>query len=394
MEPSPFGPGNPERPTLAYLFLRFLRIGGLAWGGPIAQIALMHRELVERDQWISETRFKKVLALYQALPGPEAHELAVYFGSIKRGRWGGLLTGLAFMLPGIILITLLAALYSQAAATSDWGDRLLYGARPAVLALLAWGFVMLARRSLTTPVAVVIAVAAAGVSFFVPTLSFAWILAGGGIVALAVALARSQVRPPRTAALFVPIALVWNYVAPSATLWGLAVVSLKAGLLSFGGAYTALPFLQDGAVQDHAWITNEQFLDALALCGLVPAPLIAVGTFVGYLVSGLVGALLATVLIFAPAFAFTMIGHELFERLVNEPRLHEFLLGVTAAVIGLMLVIAGRVGESAFVDAPTVMLGLLAFGLFATRRFPIPLVLGACAGLGLGIQWFLEDFAA
>lgn len=388
-EPSPFGPGNPERPTLRYLFLRFLRVGFLAWGGPVAQIGLMHREVVERDGWVDEARFRKVLALYQALPGPEAHELAVYFGTVKRGRAGGFLTGLAFMLPGVVLVTLLAAAYTLTAETTRWGGLLLYGVRPAVIGLLAWGFVKLARRSASTPTLAAIAAAAALAAFLLPWLSFVLLLALGGAAALGVALARRRVAPPRRVAplLAAPLVLAGAYPALTAAgLWGVAVVSLKAGLLSFGGAYTAIPFLQRGAVLEHGWLTDDQFLDAFALSGLMPAPLIAVGTFVGYLAAGFPGALVATVAIFAPAFAFTLLGHDAFERLVQEPRLHEFLLGVTAAVIGLILVASVPLSLAAFPDPWTVALGLLAFAALASGKVPIPLVILGAAALGLGIQ--------
>lgn len=382
-EPSPFAPGNPEAPSLRYVFLRFLRVGGLAWGGPVAQIGLMHREIVERDRWIDETRFRKVLALYQALPGPEAMELAVYFGMLKRGRWGGFLAGLGFMLPGVVLVTLLAALYTATAETSRVGQLLLYGVRPAVLGLVAWGFVKLARRSLATLPLALVAVAAAAAAFLLPWLSFLVLLVAGGLVTLGVA----AVARPR-AALLVPLALA----VPAATLGGLgavAWVSAKAGLLSFGGAYTAVPFLREGAVDTYAWTTDAGFLDAFALSGLVPAPLIAVGTFVGWLAAGLPGAVVATVAIFAPAFAFTLAGHDVLERLVDEPRLHAFLLGVTAAVIGLVVVASVPLARAAFVDPWTMVLGAGAFAALVSGRVPIPVVLVVAAALGLAVQTWL-----
>lgn len=386
-EPSPFAPGDPEDPSLRYLFLRFLRIGFLAWGGPIAQIGLMHRELVERDKWVDETRFKKVLALYQALPGPEAHELAVYFGYLKRGRPGAIVTGLGFMLPGVILVTLLAVLYTLTAETTRIGQLLLYGARPAVFALIAWGFIKLARRSLNTPILIAIALLAAVAAYFLPVVGFIPILIVGGILALAAAKATGKLeRPARTMAIL-PLGLGIAFPALTATgLVAVAILGIKAGLLSFGGAYTAVPFLQQGAVEQHGWITNDEFLDAFALSGLMPAPLISVGVFVGYLAAGLAGALVITVTMFAPAFAFTLIGHEFFERIVNEPRLHEILLGVTAAVIGLILVASVPLALAAFPDVWTTLLGAASLAALLTQRVPIPVALIGSALLGLAIQ--------
>jgi chromate transporter len=367
--PSPFGPGNPERPSLRYLFLRFLRYGLLAWGGPVAQIGLMHRELVERDGWVDETRFRKTLALYQALPGPEAHELTVWFGLLKRGRWGGFLAGLAFMLPGVLLITLLAALYVAFAQTSLVASVLLYGARPGVLALIAFAFWRLARQSLAGWDLAAVGALAALVGFLFPGVGFVLILLAGGLLVLAARAAQGGI----AGAL-----LVLGVGAPLVTAGGLAALALlsaKVGLLTFGGAYTAIPFLREGAVSQQGWMTDDQFLDALALAGLVPGPLIAIGTFVGYVAAGWVGALVATVIIFAPAFGFTLLGHRVLERLVHEPRLHAFLLGVTAAVVGLILAASVPLAQAALLDVPTILIALAALGALASKRAPIPVVL-------------------
>lgn len=379
-EPSPWSPGNPERPSLRYLFLRFLRHGLLAWGGPVAQIGMMHRELVERDRWVDEPRFRKTLALYQALPGPEAHELTVWFGTLKRGRIGGLLAGLAFMLPGAILVTLAAIAYVRYAQTSDVAAGLLYGVRPAVLALIAFAFWRLAKHSLNGWDLAAIGALAAIVAYLAPGVSFLMILLAGGLLALAARLGT------RSMGALVPLVTLATF--PALTLGGLAalaVLSAKVGLLTFGGAYTAIPFLHEGAVEQHGWMTDDQFLDALALCGMLPGPLIAIGTFVGYFAAGLPGALVATAIIFAPAFAFTMIGHELFERLVHEPRLHAFLLGVTAAVVGLIVTASVPLAIVAVHDWPTLVLALAALGALLSKRVPVPVVI---LGAGLaGAAW-------
>ena len=383
-EPGPFAPGNPERPSLRYLFLRFLRHGLLAWGGPVAQIGMMHRELVERDGWMTEERFRKVLAVYQALPGPEAHELAVHFGHMKRGRLGGLLTGLAFMLPGVVLVTLLAALYVRFADTAGYADLLLYGVRPAVLALIAFAFWRLASGSLRGVDLALVGAGAALVGLLWPGVGFLLVLLAGGLV---VGLVRKAPPLPAAHHLLVPLPLA--LVLPALTLGGLAALALlsaKVGLLTFGGAYTAIPFLRQGAVVEYGWITDDQFLDALALSGMVPGPLIAVGTFVGYQAAGLVGALVATVVIFTPAFAFTLLGGRHLEALVENARLHAFLLGVTAAVVGLIVVATVPLAQAALVDAWTVALALAALALLATRKVPVPLVIlgSALAGLAVG----------
>lgn len=385
-ELSPFGPGNPERPTAVYIFLRFLRYGWLAWGGPVAQIALMHRELVDRDRWIGEDRFRKVLALYQALPGPEAHELAVYFGMLKRGRVGGFLAGLGFMLPGVLLVTALAALYVRFSATTDLANLLLFGVRPAVVALIAVAFWRLLKATVTGPEHVALAVGAALAPALLPQTNFLILLLAGGLLALLTAFATGQARPPRNLPILVPFLLATFPALSTSGLAALAVISAKAGLLTFGGAYTAIPFLHDGAVLEQAWITEAQFLDALAISGMVPGPLIAVGTFIGYQAAGLAGAVVATLLIFAPAFAFTLLGHRFFEPVVFEPRLHAFLLGVTATVIGLIAATVLEVSETVVESPAGLALAALAGLAFATRRVPIPVVILASAAAGILAQ--------
>lgn len=367
--------------SLAALFARFLRHGLLAWGGPVAQIAAMHRDLVEREQWVDETRFRKQLAVYQALPGPEATELAVWFGTLARGRWGGLVAGLAFLLPGVVMVTALAALYVRFAETSAWADVALYGVRPAVLALVAIGFWRLARASLREPPLLAVALLSAGVAFAFPNLSFLVVLLAGGLAASAWRIYRGG----RILGLALPVALpALAATFPAlhvAGLGALAALMAKVGLLTFGGAYTAIPFLHQGAVVQHAWITEDQFLDALALSGMVPGPLIAVSTFVGYQAAGIAGAALATVVVFAPAFAFTLVGHGFFERLVESSRPHEALLGVTAAVIGLIIVALVPLAQAALIDAPTAALGLTALAALALRA-PMPLVILGAGGAG------------
>ncbi len=388
--PSPFGRGNPERPSLPYLFLRFLRHGLLAWGGPVAQIALMQKELVARDGWITEDRFRKTLALYQALPGPEAHELAVYFGVLKRGRLGGFLTGLAFMLPGILLVTVAAALYVAYASTASTAPLILYGVRPAVVALIFIAFLRLLRATVATPEHVLVAAGSILVALLYPATHFVLILAAGGVAAVAASSAWARVRPPAGSFAMAGPLLIASYPALSLSgMAALAWVALKAGLLSFGGAYTAIPFLHQGTVVDHGWVSEAQFLDAVAISGILPGPLIAVGTFLGYQAAGLAGAALATTLIFAPAFAFTLLGHRVLERLIDRPNLHEVLLGVTASVVGLIVVATIPLARAALTDATTVVLAGAATAALATRKVPVPVVIvlsGACGTAAAGFD--------
>jgi chromate transporter len=381
-DPNPFGPGNPERPSLLYLFLRFLRYGFLAWGGPLSQINLMHREVVERDGWVDSQRFWKVFALYQALPGPEAHELSVYFGSLKRGRLGGLATGLGFMLPGVVLITLTAALY-VALGSASWASGVAYGVQPAVVGLIAAAVLRLSLRSLTSWPLRVISLATLLLAFTNPNWNIIILLAAGGLVLVAL---NHVPRPRRAASALLPLILSF----PALTLSGLAalaVLSLEVGLLTFGGAYTSVAFLHQGAVVDHGWITEEQFLDALGLASLVPGPFIALGTFVGYQAAGALGALLATVLIFTPSFGFTLLGHRYFERAIEYPRFNTFLLGVTASAIGLIAITGIHLAQAPLADPARLAIAMGAFLLLSQNRIPVPAAVLGGGLLGLLIRW-------
>jgi len=340
---------NIPHQSYADIFLRFLKFGFLAWGGPFAQIAMIRQELVEEEKWITPERFNRVLAVYQALPGPEAHELCVYFGMIARGRIGALLAGLGFMLPGFFLMLALSWFYIAYGLNSPIFQAAFMGMQPAVAALIVravhrigghalhennwlWGIALTAAIAQLLGVNFLVTLFIAGLLY-----TFAgrgqkvivWILLIGFVIYLFV-IGFSSTQTTLTQITSTP---TLTKPASSLTLfWS----GLKSGLLTFGGAYTVIPFLRHDAVQVGAWMTDSQFLDGLALSSLLPAPLIIFSTFVGYIGGGVLGAILVTVAIFTPAFAFTLIGHEYLERLVDNKSAHAFLDGVTAGVIGLI----------------------------------------------------------
>ena len=337
------------RETHGRIFLRFLRFGLLAWGGPVAQIGMIRQQLVEEEKWISPERFNRVLAVYQALPGPEAHELCVYFGMLAGGRIGAVLAGLGFMLPGFVLMFALSWFYVSVGIASPVFGAVFLGMQPAVAALIAravhrigghalgenrwlWGIAATAALAQLLQVNFLLILPAAGsvyaciglrrtkLAFGLALLFFGW-LAWTGVGA-----GSAPLSPDIPASVSTEAPDVWRF------LFG----GLRAGLLTFGGAYTAIPFLQHDAVEAGAWMSNAQFLDGLALSGLLPAPLIIFSTFVGYIGAGAWGAIAMTAGIFAPSFAFTLIGHDLLERVIETRSVHAFLDGVTAGVVGLI----------------------------------------------------------
>jgi chromate transporter len=389
----------PAEPWLR-LFWRFLRFGLLAWGGPVAQIAMIRQELVEEEKWVSPAHFNRTLALYQILPGPEASELCVYFGMLSRGRVGGLLAGLGFLLPGLVLMLGCSWLYVRAGLDSPWVRAVFTTVQAAVAALIVRavhriGSHSFSRRSLLA-VAVLAAVAQLlGVPF---ALTLLWaglaamlLYAGStvGAVALTAACAAAAglfltFLSPESAT---PMAASAASGAPPSTL-ALLGSGLRTGLLTFGGAYTAIPFLQNDAVARGGWMTDAQFLDGLALGGVLPAPLIIFGTFVGYLGGGLAGALAMTAGIFAPAFGMTLLAHRPLERLVHHPRARVFLEGVTAGVVGLIGGTALPLLRAAVHDAVTgAVFALALIALFRSKARLAPMaVLAAAAVVGLVVR--------
>lgn len=393
----------PHEP-LPRLFLRFFKFGSMAWGGPVAQIAMIRQELMAEEKWVTPQHFNRVLALYQVLPGPEAHELCVYFGMLSRGRIGGILAGLGFMLPGFILMFLLSWLYVRYGLnTSGTFASVLATVQAAVAALIVRAVHRIGGHVLADRWLWAIALAAVPAQLF--GVHFAVTLTVGGLVYVVA----KQGRPALAAALIVLCtgSMFW-WIAQSnfelaalggaalqggtgqaqRSLWELFLSGFKAGMLTFGGAYTVIPFLQEDAVADGAWMTNAQFLDGLALSSLLPAPLIIFATFVGYLGGGAVGAIALTVGIFLPAFAFTLLAHDPLERLVNQPSIREFLEGVTAGVVGLIGGTTIALLMVGIVSIPTALVFAVALAalFYFKLKSVVPLVVAGAALAGFALS--------
>lgn len=386
------------RESWARLFLRFLHFGALAWGGPVAQIAMIRQELVDRNRWIDSAHFNRVLAVYQILPGPEAHELCVYFGMRSRGRLGGIVAGLGFMLPGFVLMFALSWAYVRYGLKADALQAVFAAVQVAVAALIVRAVIRIGGHVITDRWLWAIAILAAGAQ--IAGVNFALILLVAGCIHV---LTRPRLRLLAISGItlagiaiialvategFAGLALLTDTSAAGAVAHSTAMPlpvlfwsGLKAGLLTFGGAYTVIPFLQRDAVMHGAWMSNAQFLDGLALSGLLPAPLIIFSTFVGYLGGGPWGAVAMTVGIFLPAFAFTLLGHDALERLVHQPRVKEFLEGVTAGVVGLIAGTTIALLKVSLTGAEAVVLFAVALAvLFASKaKMVVPAVIAGAA---------------
>lgn len=351
---------QPQHLSLPTLFLRFFRFGCLAFGGPVAQIAMLQETLVEREGWIDRARFNRLLAVMQVLPGPEAHELCVHLGMVARGRIGGMLAGLGFMLPGLCLMLAAGWLYVRFVEDSTLFSGVLLGVQIAVLGVIVravWriGSHVIEDRTLALIAAAAFAATLVGAPFWLP-------LAAAG-------LAQGLPRTAAAAAVatLAAIALVFTggttadpaiaaATAATPTHAALFTAGLKGGLLTFGGAYTAIPYVRADTV-GRSWLSDGSFLDGVAIAGVLPAPLVIFATFAGYVAGGIGGALAITAGMFLPAFAFSLIFFERLEALVASPALHRLLTGVAAAVVGIIGATAIQLALAAALRVPNLWVG-------------------------------------
>lgn len=398
------GPTGIPGESYGRLFRRFLRFGLLAWGGPVAQIDMIRQELVTQERWVTPEHFRRLLGIYQVLPGPEAHELCVHFGMVARGRWGGVLAGLGFMLPGFVLMFALSWLYLRLNIAATAFQAVFLGIQPAVIGLIVraghrigghclvdrslWAIALLAAAGELLGLSFWITLALSGVGYVVAAQRQWW---RTGAVAVVFAVVAGLFSPVlrQGAPVFAPVmaaeaeggGMRRTDQAGTGTLF---VSGLRAGLLTFGGAYTAIPFLKNDAVERGRWMTEQDFIDGVALSGILPAPLIIFSTFVGFFGGGALGALAMTAGIFLPAFGFSLLFYRHLESAVHHPLLRHFLEGVTAGVVGLIAVTAVDLGRAAIPGGPAglIFAGALALLYLWKSKFAVPAVVlaGGLAG--------------
>lgn len=397
--PPPLEAGPSSHP-LRDLALLFLKLGTVAFGGPAAHIAMMEEEVVRRRRWISREEFLDLLGATNLIPGPNSTELAIHIGH-RRAGWPGLLVaGLCFILPASLIVGAIAALYARYGTLPEMAA-LLYGVKPVIIAVVVQALVGLTRTAVKSSLlAVVGAVAAAAslaglhelaVLFGAAALALlAWrlrpgkgaksgaILAAGALVAGPIA----TLLPARGAAAFTDSPAPANSLAASAAaLAGAAAAStvpvglgplflffLKVGSILFGSGYVLLAFLRADLVERFGWITEAQLLDAVAVGQITPGPVFTTATFIGHLVAGPAGALVATVGIFLPAFVFVAISGPLVPRLRRSPAAGALLDGLNVASLALMAVVTLALGRAALVDVPTMALAVLAAVLLVRYR--------------------------
>lgn len=327
--------------SLGAIFLKFLRFGLLAFGGPVAQIAMLRQALVDDERWIDQARFNRLIAVLQVLPGPEAHELCVHLGMVARGRWGGLLAGLGFMLPGLILMLAAAWAYDRWLSGIATAPAILLAVQIALLAIILRAVVRIGQHVIDGRLLAIVGLLGlfatlANVPFWIALATGGAVLAFSHRPAAAIAALTAGILAAVLSQMFMPADVgAVSMLDEPVTMWALFGAGLKGGLLTFGGAYTAIPYLRADTV-GRGWLNDATFLDGVAIAGLLPAPLVIFATFIGYVVGGVGGALAVTAGMFLPAFAFSMIFFERLEAIVENPALGRMLGGVAAAVVGII----------------------------------------------------------
>lgn len=376
-----------ERTSLRELALLFLRLGATAFGGPAAHIAMMQDEVVRRRRWLTEGRFLDLLGATNLIPGPNSTELAIHIGWDRR-RWAGLVVaGSSFIAPAMLMTGALGWIYVRFGAVPQmhW---LLYGVKPVILGVIVqaiWGLAPRAARTWPLRALGVLVALAAALGANEIALIFA-----AGFASVLIAQLRTPHKPRLLGGLqqWAPAPLVFTAgAAHTLTLSGLFGVFVKIGSVLFGSGYVLLAFLRADLVQRLGWLTEPQLIDAIAVGQVTPGPVFTTATFIGYVLAGPSGALVATAGIFLPAFFFVALSGPLVPRLRASPFAGAFLDGVNVASLALMAVVTLQLGRAALIDLPTLLLAALAaVSLIRFKPNATWLVLGgAAAGWALHV---------
>lgn len=353
---------TPETPRtrLNELIVLFLRLGVTAFGGPAAHIALFHDEVVKRRRWITEEQFLDMLGAVNLIPGPNSTEMAIHIG-YERAGWRGLVAaGVCFILPAALIVGVLAALYVQFGTTPVVAG-LLYGIKPVVIAVVAQAIYGLAGKALKDNLLRMIGIAVFALALLTGTTELL-LLFGAGVVVMLIRnagrLIQRQDAPP--VILLLPLLAQAGLPMIPVSLELLFLTFLKIGSVLYGSGYVLLAFLETDFVQHLGWITQQQLLDAVAVGQFTPGPVFTTATFVGYLVLGVPGAVVATLGIFLPSFVFVWLTRPLIPRLRQSVWMSAFLDGVNASALALMAAVAVTLGQSALIDPLTIVLAIVA----------------------------------
>ncbi len=381
-------PGRKEnagtQPTLRALVLYFLRLGTLGFGGPIALVGYMQRDLVENRKWVSREDYLEGLAFSQLCPGPLAAQLAKYLGWVHSGTLGATLTGAAFVIPSFLMVLGLASLYVHFGQLA-WIQGLFYGIAAAVSAIIVRSAWKLIQKTLGTDYLLWVLFSALAITTVWTQSEVVWLFVLSGFVAMFVKAPPNFEARLARAALLGP-GLLTGLLGPASvgTVASVFLFFLKAGAFVFGSGLAIVPFLYGGVVGKFHWLTERQFLDAVAVAMITPGPIVITSGFIGYLVAGPLGACAAALAVFLPPYLLVIFGAPYYRRFAQNRQVKAFVQGVTAAAVGAIAGAAFILSRRALVDLPTILIALLSFAvLLGFKKILEPLLILAAGVAGV-----------
>lgn len=369
------------------LVLYFLKLGTIGFGGPVALVGYMHRDLVEKRKWITEEDYKEGLALAQLAPGPLAAQLAIYLGYVHYRIAGATLAGLAFVFPSFLMVLGIGYAYVQAGGL-PWMQAVFYGIGAAVIGIIAISSYKLSKKSLGKDwllwgIAIIVAIAT-----FITEKELLWLILAGGII---VWLYKTRSKQALNSIFLSPLLLqITTALSLNEKLAQIGWFFFKAGAFVFGSGLAIVPFLYGGVVKDYQWLNDQQFLDAVAVAMITPGPVVITVGFIGYLVAGFPGACIAALATFLPCYLFTVLPAPYFKKFGRHPAIKAFVDGVTAAAIGA---IAGAVlvlGKRQITDITSAAIALVTvLVLLKFKKVQEPVIIVVAALLGLLLKTWL-----
>ena len=372
---------TPTKRHLGELVAYFLRLGLLGFGGPVALVGQMEKELVGDRGWLTKEQMREAIAICQSMPGPLAIQVGIYVSYLRGGFWGAWAGGWAFIFPNFVIVVALGALYVYLGDLKPV-TAIFYGVSPAVIALILHSCYRLARLGMDDALQWLIATACVVVTVILQT-EVAVLFIGAGIVGIAY-YGNIFRRPPTLLQIVAaPMVLPAMPVASTSILGKLLLFFLKAGSLTFGSGLVIVPFLQQGLVEQYGWLDERQFLVAVAVGMISPGPVVITATFVGYLVAGFWGSLVATVGIFLPSFIFVLVAAPVLARHGRNPNVQGFVKGAYGAAIGTILGACFLLGRIAIGDWLTFLIGVASLAILFRWKVSNPLLIAATAVIGL-----------
>jgi chromate transporter len=381
--PAEAGAADEASYSLRELVAYFLKLGTIGFGGPVALIEYMRRDLVEARRWIPESEYRDGLALSQLAPGPLAAQLAIYLGYVHYGVLGATLAGVAFVLPSFLMVVALGWAYTLYGGLA-WVQAVFYGVGAAVIGIIAFSAFKLTRKSVGRDRLLwAIYLTAAAVTVITESEEVLLFLAAGVLVWLVKAPPARLRRGPGLGVIAIGPVVAALSTAGSALLGQLFLFFAYAGTFVFGSGLAIVPFLYGGVVKEHGWLTEHQFVDAVAVALITPGPVVITTAFIGYLIAGLSGASVAAAATFLPAYLFTILPAPYFKRYGKRPGIAAFVNGVTTAAIGAISGAVIVLGRRSIVDVPTLLLALATLLVLWKGKVPEPIIVLVAAGLGL-----------